>query len=70
MVAIPHVVVSIADKGSMYEPGHRLFRRSRQYFHSLSGDAGRLPDGVPGSRPKSGVGRNRKNHIASTLYCI
>ena len=39
MVAILYVVVSIADEGSMYAPGHRLFRRSWQYFHNLQGAA-------------------------------
>ena len=47
-------------------PGQSPSSNRRQ----CSGDAGRVPDGVPGSRPKSGVGRNRKNRIASTLYCI
>ena len=38
-MAILYVVVSIADEGSMYAPGHRLFRRSWQYFHNLQGAA-------------------------------
>ena len=51
-MAILYVVVSIADEGSMYGPGHRLFRRSWQYFHNLLAlarlvrQAGEFPRGL------------------------